>query len=208
MKRIIASLFAVLMLTSLLASCDKGEGGTTTEPASGSTTEVVTTAAPTEPPATTEAGPRKQFTELQPWEDSGAQSPVSISDKTGTTIGGQFTTDFTITDLSFMCPSWSDNVGSMTFKLYKWNTDYATTIAGEAVATQTFVDYEDNATLVMELEDDIAPAGEYLFVASDGTGGVGMWADNGTYDGYTCYQDGAPLALSLKMIVGGYKMVE
>lgn len=206
MKRILASVLTLLMIAVFAASCGQEGGTPTTETTSGAPTEVPTPA-PTEPPVTTEAGPRKQFTELQPWEKT-EQSPVSITDVAGTVIGGQFTTDFTITDLSFECPSWEKDDSSITFKLYKWNTDYATTIAGEPIATETFPDYVDNSILVMEVEDGIAPAGEYLFTASDGKSSAGMWADNGVYDGYVCYKDGAPLNLSLKMVAGGYKMVE
>lgn len=78
------------------------------------------------------------------------------------------------------CPSWSDNIGNLTFTLYKWNTDYATTIAGTPLKTATFVNYVDNSFLPLSFTTPQA-TGTYMWLLSEGTQTVGVWkATNGT----------------------------
>lgn len=106
------------------------------------------------------------------------------------TAGEQFTAVWPFTMLEVNAPSYGDNQGSLTLSLYEWDTDYATTVSAAPLASQTFVDFADNEWLSMRVEE--RPAGEYLWVLSDGSGGVGIWqtASNNLFPG-TPYINGA-----------------
>ena len=85
--------------------------------------------------------------------------------------------------IAFLCPSWGDNKGTLTISIYKWDGDYNSSIAAMPIITNTFVDYEDNSTLILDLTDSSGKGlveGEYVWRihdgadAGDGTG-VGIW---------------------------------
>ncbi len=71
------------------------------------------------------------------------------------------------------CPSWGNNVGNLTFRLYKWNNSYAQTVAGPVIAEKTFSNFADNAKL--SLTFDKQEAGTYLWELCNGTETVGVW---------------------------------
>ncbi len=93
------------------------------------------------------------------------------------------------------CPSYADNVGNLTLSLYKWNTDYNTTISQQAIASQEFVDYADNAHLYLNF--GVQEAGDYLWVLDNAKQEVGVWKydQNTTY--VTSYFNGSAIG-------GGY----
>ena len=93
--------------------------------------------------------------------------------KPGDTAGLKFSPDSAFTAIAPLCPSWGDSIGNLTLKLYKWNTDYATTIASNPIAEQTFVNFNDNAALILTFTAQ--PAGDYLWQLSDATQTVGVW---------------------------------
>jgi hypothetical protein len=80
------------------------------------------------------------------------------------------------------CPSWGSSNESITLKFFKWNNDYETTTSAEPIYTYRAVNYSDNEW--MTLYADAAaksdhsiriPAGEYLWLATDGTTSAGVW---------------------------------
>lgn len=84
--------------------------------------------------------------------------------------------------ISALCPSYGENTGSLTFSVYKWNGDYATTIAAMPIVSERFVDYKDNATLMLDLCDTSGKGlaeGEYLWRIHEGAdpdgNGVGIY---------------------------------
>lgn len=178
---IIISLMTALVLT--LFSCgekakedDKAANAADTSGTSGEKP----TEADTDEPTTPEPVPRKinKWVTFAETDVPGDQNPVRVGDGGGfPSIGAKFTAEFIMTDMWISCPSWSDNVGSMVFKIYKWDTDYDTTVAGTPVLvdTETFVDYDDNATVELVFDPEIEP-GTYLWELSEGKGGVGLWA--------------------------------
>lgn len=181
MRKILSVIFiiSVLLFTCTLFSCGEKTGDNSDATSDTTETTESTTEAATEPVTTTEAGPKKvnkwiAFSDSSVPED---RNPVSVGANGITSIGAKFTADFIITDITIECPSWSDDVGSMVFKIYTWNTDYATTVAGTAVFTDTtsFVDYSDNDFVSVTFNPEIEP-GTYLWELSDGKGGVGVWA--------------------------------
>ena len=188
-KNLFAAAGAMLLLAAWSMTACGGSSDvadTTADTAAGTTadtvvTEAVTTEAVTE--AVTEAPKRDKIVYASTYMEDGNRTPISLM-AADASVAAHIASEGIIESVSANCPSWSDNVGSLTMKFYAWNTDYETTLAGEALVAETFVDYEDNATLEMDLTDDFAegglPAGEYLWILCDGVdegkSGVGIWA--------------------------------
>ncbi|MHB8578234.1 MAG: T9SS type A sorting domain-containing protein [Ignavibacteriaceae bacterium] len=105
---------------------------------------------------------------------NGSKSPVQIS--AGTSIGMKFTTDSSFVSVGVFCPSWADTTNRVTFKLYRWNTDYATTVAGTPIADSNFVNYSDNTFLTLNFHSQ--PVGTYYWELSNPSGTVGAWFFN------------------------------
>ena len=53
------------------------------------------------------------------------------------TVGIQFSLAKDALFVGVGCPSWTDNFGELTFKLYKFVKDYATTVKGSPIITHT-----------------------------------------------------------------------
>jgi len=80
------------------------------------------------------------------------------------------------------CPSWSSTEESMTLKFYKWKGDYASTVASEPFYTTREINYTDNSWFTLfaeggskEKTDIKLPAGEYLWLATEGTSLASVW---------------------------------
>ncbi|MHB8581566.1 MAG: glycoside hydrolase family 71/99 protein, partial [Ignavibacteriaceae bacterium] len=106
----------------------------------------------------------------------------------GSTAGLKFTSDSSSIGIDAACPSYSNNIGNLTLKLYKWNTNYSTTVAGTPIADSTFVNFNDNARLRLNFTPQ--PAGQYYWELSNGTEMVGVWKWNNTKDSVTSYFNG------------------
>lgn len=111
-------------------------------------------------------------------------------------IGSLFSTVAPATHVSLVCPSWSDNKGSLTVTLWKWNKDYKTTVAGTPVAgPETFEDYEDNSPLGFDFaEGSLLETGVYYIELSEAVdpagSGVGVWSAQENYPGQAVFRDG------------------
>ncbi len=80
-----------------------------------------------------------------------------------------------LTNVTVRCHSWGNNKGSITFTLYKWDTNYETTKKGKPIAQQTFVDYTDSQ---YETSMDVTAGninGDLLLVLSNPVEQVGPW---------------------------------
>ena len=90
-------------------------------------------------------------------------------------------------------PSWGDAKGSLRLSLYKWDTDYETTVANDPIVTEKYENFADNAEIIFSFTDTAGKGigeGEYLWRIHEGFDervnpdnesepvGVGMW----TYD--------------------------
>lgn len=187
-KNLFAAAGAMLLLAAWSMTACGGSSDvadTTADTAAGTAADTVITEAVTEPvtEVVTEAPKRDKIVYVSTYLEDGNRSPISLMSE-GSSVAAHIAAEGIVESVSANCPSWSDNVGSLTMKFFAWNTDYETTVAGECLVAETFVDYEDNATLEMDLTDDFAegglPAGEYLWVLCDGEdagkSGVGIWA--------------------------------
>jgi hypothetical protein len=187
-KKGLLSALTLVSILILFASCSNNVTSNQSDTdavttAAETTAAEVTTEAATE--AETEAPKPKykyQYIDFYEEKDDGGHDPRSISDVPGSTLGAKFTAAGNWTDISLTCPSWSDNVGSMTFAVYNWNTDFDTTVATDPVYTTEFIDYIDNDTLLVEFDGEGLPPGTYLWLLKDGKGGVGMWSKNAPDD--------------------------
>ncbi len=120
-------------------------------------------------------------------ESSRSAFQVGENDEYGCRFGASAPFD----SVSVSCPSYSDNTGSITFSLYRWETNYTVTSGASPVATETFTDFSDNATLSMDFDE--CTAGEYLLVLSGGTDGVGVWMFSESRTGTFLYNNGLEL---------------
>lgn len=216
LRKIFIFICVIFILSAMLFSCgeksdDKADDVNDTKETTMETEEIITTAAPvTEPP-----GPKKsnKWITFAETDVPGDQNAVKVGDGGGfKAIGAKFTAEFIITDISISCPSWSDDIGSMIFKIFKWDTDYATTVAGEPVFidTETFVDYPDNSMMEVSFEPEIEP-GTYLWELSEGKDGVGVWAfKTHGEEGLEFYRNGElfPDGTAFNAEINGYIMVD
>lgn len=189
MKKQLAFIMAALLAlsASALSACSSGndEKNTDTQKQTDAITTTTTAPVVTEPVTTeavTEAPKRDSYEYIATYTD-GNRSPIDLKNGTSSVAAHFVVKEGFLESVSANCPSWSDDVGNLTMKIYKWDTDYETTIASEPVATETFVDYEDNSTLSIELATEDRrglEAGEYLWFLGDGEdssgSGVGIWA--------------------------------
>jgi hypothetical protein len=106
----------------------------------------------------------------------------------GGDAGMKFTATAPFYAVNALCPSWSNNIGNLTFKLYKWNTSYAQSVSGLPIAEKTFENFNDNAQLTLTFDQQ--PAGEYIWVLCNGTEQVGVWKWVDSSDSVTSYFNG------------------
>ena len=103
-------------------------------------------------------------------------------------------------EISLRVPSYSDNIGSINFSLYKWENNYTDTLNNEPVATLNSVDEADNAIVTLAFESQ--EAGEYLFYVYDGKYGVAVYTYNEPCEGFVYYRDQMISNASLEANVG------
>ena len=99
--------------------------------------------------------------------------------------GLKFTATSSFYGVNATCPSWGNSIGNLTFRLYKWKTNYTETVAGTVLAEKTFVNFSDNEKLNLTFEKQ--DAGTYLWELCNGTESVGVWKytePNGTSVSY------------------------
>lgn len=156
---------------------------TSVQPGSYSITTVYGTAyTPTPTPTPTPTA--RPFTNLY---DPGSHSAVQLTGSN--TAGEQFTAANSFDILEVCCPSWSNNTGNLTLKLFAWNTNYATSVGGTALASQEFVNFTDNAWL--RLTFTARPAGTYVWQLSNPVETVGVWKADGSANPSVAFLNGS-----------------
>lgn len=93
----------------------------------------------------------------------------------------------TLTGLSLYSSSYGDDTGSITAAVYRWDTDYATTLRGKALSADTIQDFPDNS--MQDFAFSGLDSGYYLIVITgtspEGDYGVACWTKSGTPDAIT-----------------------
>ncbi len=115
-------------------------------------------------------------------------------------IGMQIVLTAPALSVSATVPSYSNNTGSATMALFRFDTDYDTSLLSEPIAEHTFVDFKDSADLTFRFsESDPLPAGEYILLLYDmkdptpgeGNGtGIGLWTYT-AHEGQRTYFNGS-----------------
>ena len=121
-------------------------------------------------------------------------------------VGTLFTTVAPATRIAVSCPSWGDEVGTVTASLYKWDTDYETTVKSEPVKRETIQDYPTNTFVGLKF-DKGSPlaAGTYFLEFTDAKDSNGTGAGvrlSQQWEGQAVFINGyyAPRT-SLRMVV-------
>lgn len=187
MKRFLVLLLAALMICCVFVACDNGEGAgdetTTAAKTEAPTTEEPTTEEPTtEEPTTDDGKPKQVEYYVDCWEDRGARTAVAIT-ASHKGMGFIFTiTEGYISEVSVPAPSYSDNIGTLSMKIYVWDTDFDTTVAKEPLQVDTFVDFPDNESITSLYDEGKIGPGTYMVLVcdpvDDSGSGVGVWANN------------------------------
>ena len=133
--------------------------------------------------------------------------PFKVTDSDTAAVRFTLPAGCSLTSLYGTFPSWSDNIGSMDLCLYRWEGNYASTVAGQPVYRQTIRDYVDNGRLSFYIPDGTVKGGTYLCVFCRGSENpVGVYfceaPDNGVSGVLTDilgFKNGQPCDLSLKM---------
>lgn len=96
-------------------------------------------------------------------------------------------------------PSWNGTGAGFRMRLFAWNTDYATSVAGAVLGEASIVNYADNSSPQLMLAAAV-PAGNYLLVTDEGVSGTGAsghwgWSGSNLYVDPTvaAYSNGTPI---------------
>ena len=122
--------------------------------------------------------------------------PGMLAPKKGDTAGMQFTANSPFSAIDVTCPSWSNNIGNLTLKLFKWKFSYFITVVDTPIAEKTFVNFSDNEHLLLSFE--IQQPGDYLWQLSKGTETVGVWK-------YTDSNDSTVSFFNGQVVTGNYE---
>lgn len=203
-KLLILCLCLILLLTSCKTPPEKPEATKTPivaeTPEATPTPDITSTPEPTEEPVypTVEPGTGKYHGGIvsdEPYKyeafDVTTHDSVAIHIKPGDSAALQFFATTSFDEVGFICPSMSDNIGSLTLKLYAWMGTYANTVKQDPLYEQKFVDFPDNSWLVLNFEP--LPDGEYLLVAEDPEQDVGVWKTNPGWDAVRTWVNGEPV---------------
>lgn len=105
--------------------------------------------------------------------------------------GLKFTATTPFYGINATCPSWGNNIGNLTFRLYKWKNNYIETVSGAVLAEKTFVNFSDNEKLSLAFTKQ--DAGTYLWELSNGTETVGVWKYSETNGTCVSYFNAVPV---------------
>ncbi len=90
-------------------------------------------------------------------------------------IGQRFTVDGMLSGITTKCPSYGDSIGAVTAKLYQWKENYVKSIQNGPIAQKTFVNFEDNSPISLNVPAGYS--GEFLVTFSDSVQMVALWSN-------------------------------
>ncbi len=105
------------------------------------------------------------------------------------TVAQYIKTNKTLNKIIFPSPSYGDNIGKMTAKIFIWAGDYENTVKTKPFVEKTFENWIDNADLEIEFEG-IRGGAEYLLEFSQGYDGVGLWVGASEYPNQKTFVNG------------------
>ena len=113
--------------------------------------------------------------ELLMYNDSAKHSPLQITG--GSTAGVRFNVERPFTAVKLCCPSYNNDLGSLTLTLYRWAESTGKTRQGAKLSEKRFADFRDNAKLALTFEP--LPPGTYYAELSAPEESVGVWKTSG-----------------------------
>jgi len=90
----------------------------------------------------------------------------------GKTISQRITAQKFIGAVVLRLPSYENDIGKVTVRVYKWNKTLANTLTGKAIGQRNFVDTRDNELFAVPLSETCQ---DILIHVSDGTDRMGVW---------------------------------
>ena len=116
---------------------------------------------------------------------SGAWTPVQHSPQDTGSLAQSFVAPYPFIGVRIASPSWNGTGAGFRMRLFAWNTDYATSVAGAVLGEASIVNYADNSNPQLMLAADV-PAGNYLLVTDEGVSGTGAcghwgWAGSNSF---------------------------
>lgn len=197
-KKTLTRLVSSGLLIAMLASCSFiGCSGNTDDADTVETeSEITESAAAEKAPETAAEEEKTPYTKISDRKRSfcfneGAEGRSAFQVNAQDKYCCRFIATAAFNELDLSCPSYSDNTGSMKMTLFRWNKNFDASVRGEALASETFVDFNDNATLYFEFDE--MEAGEYLIMLSEGYDGVGIWKFSESTTGTYIYDNGTEL---------------
>lgn len=114
----------------------------------------------------------------------------------------QFCTTVPFDYVTVAAPSYSNNKGSFRLELFAWKDNYDTTVQGQVLASQDYIDFNDNATLRLEFEPEMS-LGEYVLritnISDDANEQVGIWTSPSAPAHVRNYQNGLEISNAARM---------
>jgi len=96
----------------------------------------------------------------------------------GQTAGVYFKTDMRLQEVSVICPSMGDSIGSLTLRLYQWKGTYEATVSEKPLGERTYIDFKDCATLkVAPPSGSTVYTGEFLVTVGDCVQNCAVWIE-------------------------------
>jgi len=114
--------------------------------------------------------------------------PEVLQPKDGDTAAMKFSAEAAFSAIDVTCPSWNNNIGNLTLKLYRWDSSYNLTVVGTPIAEKTFINFSDNERLKLDFK--VEESGEYLWQLSNATETVGVWKFTDSTDPVVSYFNG------------------
>ncbi len=106
-------------------------------------------------------------------------------------VGSVISTVADATAIGFICPSWNDAIGSLTVTLWKWNTDYDTTVNSDPLFGPDVIEnFEDNSFVGFEFDTPLAAGVYYVELSDPSDNAVGVWSGEAQYPGQLVFQTG------------------
>ena len=167
---------------SAAESATEAAAETETEAVTETETEAAAETEQTTEAATTAAGGEVEYDEdlVRLFEPREEHTAIDAND------GKELACKFTIEKGSRLiglvfesCPTWMQEGSAFTVELYKWDNDYENTIIGDALYSEEFTDWIDNAECRVEFYKKAETgfdAGTYLWVFRGTANKIGIWA--------------------------------
>ena len=136
------------------------------------------------------------FAEGNTVKDLGGETqsnPLNLASAEDSSIAAQFVIESPVISIEICCPTWSREAGGyLTMSLYRFDTDYSTTVEKSPIKEVRYDGFDDNQWLSLTFEEN-APLepGEYIVMLDEPEVGqmCGVWLDKNC-DQQLCYSDG------------------